>query len=557
MSTQWFHNYAAVGNSLGLTALVVSIPIFFLFWALAVKRMKGHIAGILTLALTIVITILAYGMPVGVALSAAALGMVNGLFPIGWIILTAVFFYNLTVESGQSEIIKSSISSLSADRRLQALLIAFSFSAFMEGTSGQGAPVAVAAAMLIGLGFSPLPAALICLVGNTPPVPFGPVGVPTIMMSTVTKINENVLAKAVGTDMVIMALIVPIFMLVVLAGWKNTMGALPAALVAGISYAVTCFFVSRYVGVELPAILSAFVSIVCLGIFLKFWKPKKIWRFPDDPDVATETSKKFTTGQIMKAWSPFVILMIVMATWGIPAFKNWAINVQHWAVTFPSWPFLDGIVYRTAPIVATPAKYAASYRWEFATAAGTAMFISSLISMVVLKISPATGVRVFAKTFQQLKFALITLASVIGIAFVANYSGMSYTLGLAFAHYTGKAFPLFSPVIGFLGVFLTGSVTSSAALFGKLQQVTAMQLGFNPVLTTSANLAGGVMGKLISPQSLAVACAATGMIGRETDIFRKVWKYSVMLLGIVILLIALQAYVIPGIVPHDIAAVAQ
>jgi len=557
VSTQWFHNYAAVGNSLGLTALVVSIPIFFLFWALAVKRMKGHIAGILTLALTIVITILAYGMPVGVALSAAALGMVNGLFPIGWIILTAVFFYNLTVESGQSEIIKSSISSLSADRRLQALLIAFSFSAFMEGTSGQGAPVAVAAAMLIGLGFSPLPAALICLVGNTPPVPFGPVGVPTIMMSTVTKINENVLAKAVGTDMVIMALIVPIFMLVVLAGWKNTMGALPAALVAGISYAVTCFFVSRYVGVELPAILSAFVSIVCLGIFLKFWKPKKIWRFPDDPDVATETSKKFTTGQIMKAWSPFVILMIVMATWGIPAFKNWAINVQHWAVTFPSWPFLDGIVYRTAPIVATPAKYAASYRWEFATAAGTAMFISSLISMVVLKISPATGVRVFAKTFQQLKFALITLASVIGIAFVANYSGMSYTLGLAFAHYTGKAFPLFSPVIGFLGVFLTGSVTSSAALFGKLQQVTAMQLGFNPVLTTSANLAGGVMGKLISPQSLAVACAATGMIGRETDIFRKVWKYSVMLLGIVILLIALQAYVIPGIVPHDIAAVAQ
>jgi L-lactate transport len=555
--TQWFHDYAAVGNSLGLTAIIVTIPIFFLFWALAVKRMKGHLAGILTLLLTIVITILTYKMPVHVALSAAALGMVNGLFPIGWIILTAVFFYNLTVEAGQSEIIKSSISSLSADRRLQALLIAFSFSAFMEGTSGQGAPVAVCAAMLIGLGFSPLPAALICLVGNTPPVPFGPVGVPTIMMATVTKINELVLTKAVGTDMVIMAVIIPIFMLVVLAGWKNAMGALPAALVAGISYAVTCYFVCYYVGVELPAILSSFASIVCLGIFLKFWKPKTIWRFPNDPDIATETAKKYTTGQIVKAWSPFVILMIVMATWGIPAFKSWAINVQHWAVNIPHWPFLDGIVYRTAPIVAKPAAYAASYRWEYFTAAGTAMFISSLISMVVLQISPATGAKVFVRTFKQLKFALITLASVIGIAFVANYSGMSYTLGLAFAHYTGKAFPVFSPVIGWLGVFLTGSVTSSAALFGKLQQVTAMQLGFNPVLTTSANLAGGVMGKLISPQSLAVVCAATGLIGRETDIFRKVWKYSVMLLGIVIVLIALQAYVIPGIVPQELVVAAQ
>jgi lactate permease len=377
------------------------------------------------------------------------------------------------------------------------------------------------------------------------------------MMATVTKINELVLTKAVGTDMVIMAVIIPIFMLVVLAGWKNAMGALPAALVAGISYAVTCYFVCYYVGVELPAILSSFASIVCLGIFLKFWKPKTIWRFPNDPDIATETAKKYTTGQIVKAWSPFVILMIVMATWGIPAFKSWAINVQHWAVNIPHWPFLDGIVYRTAPIVAKPAAYAASYRWEYFTAAGTAMFISSLISMVVLQISPATGAKVFVRTFKQLKFALITLASVIGIAFVANYSGMSYTLGLAFAHYTGKAFPVFSPVIGWLGVFLTGSVTSSAALFGKLQQVTAMQLGFNPVLTTSANLAGGVMGKLISPQSLAVVCAATGLIGRETDIFRKVWKYSVMLLGIVIVLIALQAYVIPGIVPQELVVAAQ
>jgi L-lactate transport len=553
----WYQNYAGAGNSLGLTALIVSIPILYLFWALAVKRMKGHIAGLSTLLITLVITILVYRMPVSVGLSATALGMVTGLFPIGWIILTAVFFYNLTVEAGQFEVIKSSISSISADRRMQALLIAFCFSAFLEGVSGQGAPVAVAAAMLIGLGFSAIPAAVICLVANTPPVPFGPVGVPTSMMISVTKINEGVMTRAIGADMCVMALIIPVFMLVVLAGWKKTIEVLPAAMVAGVSYAATCFLVCHHVGVELPAILSSFVSIVALITFLKFWKPKTIWRFPNDPPVSTATETKYTGGQVMKAWAPWVALMAIMGVWGIPAFKSWVLNTRHWLVAIPHWPFLDGVVYRTAPIVSTPAKYAASYRWEFFTAAGTAMLLSSFVAMAILRISPARGATVFGRTFKQLSFALITLSSVIGIAFLANYSGMSFTLGLAFAHYTGKAFPAVSPVIGWLGVFLTGSVTSSAALFGKLQQVTAVKIGVNPVLTTSANLFGGVMGKLISPQSIAVACAATGLIGRETDIFRKTLKYSVMLLALAIVIVVLQAYAVPGIVPKDIVAAVQ
>lgn len=553
----WFHNYAAVGNSLGLTALVVAIPILFLFWALAFKRMKGHIAGLLTLLLTLIVTIAAYHMPIRAALSATALGMLNGLFPIGWIILTAVFFYNLTVEAGQFEIIKNSISSISPDRRLQALLIAFCFSAFMEGVAGQGAPVAVAAAMLIGMGFPPLSAAIVCLVGNTPPVPFGPVGVPTAMMISVTKINEHVMTKAIGQDMCIMALIIPVFMLVVLAGWKKAMEVLPAALVAGISYAITCHMVTEHVGVELPAIVSSFVSIICLIIFLKFWKPKTIWRFANDPEVSTEMAVTHTTGQVVKAWSPFVVLMAIMGVWGIPAYKGFILNKLHWFVSIPAWPWLDGVVFRAAPIVAKPAKYAASYRWEFFTAAGTAMFISALVAMIILGIGPARGAKVFGKTFTQLKFALVTLASVLGIAFLANYSGMSYTLGLAFAHYTGRAFPAFSPVIGWLGVFLTGSVTSSAALFGKLQQVTAVAIGVNPVLTTSANLFGGVMGKLISPQSIAVACAATGLVGRETDIFRSTLRYSLVLLLFVVVLVVLQAYVIPGMVPVDIVSATQ
>jgi len=545
----WNQNYASLNGSLLLTALVVAIPIFFLFWALAVKRMKGHIAGILTLLITIVISVLVYKMPISAALSASALGMLTGLFPIGWIILTAVFLFNLTVESGQFEVIKSSISSLSPDRRIQALLIAFSFSAFMEGVAGQGAPVAVAAAMLIGLGFPALPAAVICLVANTPPVPFGPVGVPTLMMSTVTGIPATTMARAVGIDMAFMALSIPFFMVVVMVGFKRAKEVLPAALVAGISYASASLVVSTYFGPELPAITASVFSLICLVVFTKFWQPKTTWNFPEDDLARANTGTTYTAGQILKAWSPFLVLMVVMGIWGTPVFKNFAEKTHHWFLAVPKWPGLDGVVFKAAPIVAKPAAYAASYKWQWLTAPGTAMFLSALISMAVLGISPATGGRVFLKTFKQLRFALITLSSVIGLGFLANYSGMSFTLGLAFAVLTGMAFPIFSPVIGLLGVFLTGSVTSSAALFGKLQQVTAIQLGLNPVLTTSANLFGGVMGKLISPQSIAVACAAVGLVGRETDIFRKTLKYSMILLVLVIALVLLQAFVIPWILP--------
>ncbi|NWJ41219.1 MAG: lactate permease LctP family transporter [Geothrix sp.] len=546
----WNQNYAALNGSLLLTALVVAIPIFFLFWALAVKRMKGHVAGLITLLLTIIISVAVYRMPISAALSASALGMVTGLFPIGWIILTAVFLFNLTVESGQFEIIKSSISSLSPDRRIQALLIAFSFSAFMEGVAGQGAPVAVAAAMLIGLGFPPLPAAVICLVANTPPVPFGPVGVPTMMMSTVTGIPATTMARAVGIDMAFMALIIPFFMLVVMVGFKRAKEVIPAALVAGTSYGATSLVISTYFGPELPAITASVVSLLCLVIFIRFWQPKTTWTFEEDKAASqTASTTSYSAGQIFKAWSPFLILMVVMGIWGTPAFKNYAEKTHHWFLAVPKWPGLDGVVFKAAPIVAKPAAYAASYKWQWLTAPGTAMFLSSLISMVVLGIGPATGGRVFLKTFKQLRFALVTLSAVIGLGFLANYSGMSFTLGLTFAALTGMAFPIFSPVIGLIGVFLTGSVTSSAALFGKLQQVTAIQLGMNPVLTTSANLFGGVMGKLISPQSIAVACAAVGLVGKETDIFRKTLKYSLILLGIVIVVVLLQAFVIPWILP--------
>jgi L-lactate transport len=547
----WLHNYSAVGHSLGLTAMVAALPIFFLFWALAYKRMKGYLAASLTLLLMLMVAATAYGMPARAAVSAAILGMASGLWPIGWIILTAVFFYNLTVEAGQSGIIQSSISSLSRDRRLQALLIAFCFSAFLEGVAGEGAPVAVAAAMLIGLGFTPLLAAVVCLVANTPPVPFGPVGVPTSMMISVTNINSAAITKTIGSDMAILALVIPFLVLVVISGLKRTIEVWPAALVVGFSYAVTCFLVSHYLGLELPAIISSFVTMVCLIVFLKFWRPKQIWQFAYDSDNTTQAKPSYTRRQVLKAWSPYLLLMSIMSFWGTPAFTRFVQNKLHWVLNIPHWPGLDGIVYRTAPIVDVPTMYPASYRWDFLTAPGTAMLICAIATMAILRISPSRGLKVFRATCKEVRFALVTLAAVVGIGYLANYSGMSYTLGLACASYAGKLFPIVSPVVGWLGVFLTGSVTSSSALFGKLQQVTATQAGINPVLTTSANLFGGVAGKLISPQSIAIACAATGLVGRENEIFRNTIKYSLALLGLVVLIVLLEAWVVPGAIPAD------
>lgn len=467
--------------------------------------------------------------------------------------MTAVFFYNLTVEAGQFEIMKNSIASLSSDRRLQALLIAFAFSAFMEGAAGQGAPVAIAAAMLIGLGFPPLPAAIICLVANVPPVPFGPVGTPTITMGKVTGISDSILSLCVGLNEAIMAIIIPIAMLIVLCGWKKTKEVLPAALVTGLSYAIPSYIIARLLGVTLPAVVGSITSLICTALFLMVWKPKTIWRFPDEEGVKV-SDKKYTNRQVFKAWSPFLILMALMGTWGSPGFKSWVANDLQWFVNIKHWPGLDGIVMQTAPIVSKPAVYAASYKWDFFGYAGTAMLISAIIAIIILGIKPKTALRVLGQTLKQLSYSLITIMSVLGLAYLANYSGMSFSLGLAFAS-TGVLFPIFSPVLGWLGVFLTGSVTSSAALFGKLQQVTAGQLGLNPILTVSANLIGGSVGKLISPQSIAIACAATGLVGKENQIFRKTSKYSVILLGIVIILVLIQAHIVPGIVPQIPVAV--
>ena len=544
---QWHQIYAPVADNIVLSGLVAALPVFFLLWALAVKRMKGYLAGLGTLSVAFLIAVLVYRMPFSAAISATLLGVANGLFPIGYIILTSVFLYNLIVKSGKFEIIKESISYLSGDQRIQALLIAFCFSAFLEGAAGQGAPVAIAAAILIGMGFPPLMAAVVCLVANVPPVPFGPVGVPTITMAAVTEVNVMVLTDAVAMNCALVAVIIAFATIWVMAGWKKTVEILPVILFTGVVYGVVSYAIARTVGPTLPSVITPLVSLGSLAVFLKYWQPKELWSFSGGGAVASPRGSRYANGEIFRAWSPFLLVTLTMTIWGQPAFKTWLASTG-WFFNVPSWPGLDGVVYRVAPIVSTPAKYAASFKWDVVGYAGTAMLLAIFVSLFILRINFKTAGEVFTATLKQLGYSLITVASFIGLAFLANYSGISYTLGLAFAK-TGALFPIFSPILGWLGVFLTGSVTSSCALFGKLQQVTAGQLGLNPILTIAANEVGGIMGKLISPQSIAIACAATGMVGRETDIFRAVLKYSVILLGIVILMILAQAYLVPGIVP--------
>lgn len=545
---QWMQNYSALGGNLGLTAIAAVIPILYLFWALAIKRMKGHLAGSSTLLVLLIIAILVYHMPVSTAISAAALGAVTGLVPIGWIILAAVFLYNLMVESGQFEIFKNSIASVSSDRRIQSLIIAFSFSAFMEGVAGQGAPVAVVAAMLIGMGFAPMTAATIGLIGNTPPVPFGPIGVPTLMMGTVTGLGGATVARGVGMDMAILAIFIPLFMMIVLTrNWRSTVEVLPAILVAGFGFAIPCLLITRFIGPELASVISSGVSLLCMFALMKVWRPQTVWRFANDTESSAGANVKYTSGQVFRAWSPFLVLIVIMLIWAIPSFKAFIGNDLKLFLAVPHWPLLDGIVYQVAPVVAKPAKYAASYRLDYILTPGSAILLVSIICLPILGVSPSKALQVFGKTFMQLRYTFIMLMSVIGIGFLANYSGVSHTLGLALALYTGMLFPIFSPIIGLIGTFMTGSVTSSAALFGKLQQVTAGQIGVNQMLTITASVFGSVAGKLISPQSIAIACGGVGMVGQEPGIFRRIIPYAIMILVFVIVIVLIEAWIVPGI----------
>lgn len=528
-------------NSIGLSALLAAVPILFIFWALVIKKMKGYLASLLTLAVAVILAILAYGMPFKLAVSSTVHGALYGLFPICWVIIGAVFLYNATVKSGQFEIIKNFMASITSDRRLQALLVAFSFGSFIEGAAGMGAPVAITAAMLVGLGFNPLYAAGICLIANTVPVAFGSVGIPVITAAQVSGIPEMAVSQMVGRTLPILALIVPFYLVVLMSGFKKAMEVMPAILISSVVFSVVQFLTSNYINPMLPGILAGLASIVCLTVFLKYWKPKSVWRFKEEPQQTIDTKLMYSTWQVIKAWSPFIIMTLLIVTWGMQSVKNSLNSIGQLKFFIPG---LENSILKPdgSSLGIKP------FDFNYLSNAGTATVIATLLSLPLIGLSLKQGVKVFFSTLYQLRFPIITIASIVGFAFIANNSGMSITIAMALAS-TGILFPFFSPVLGWLGVFLTGSDTSSNALFCKLQSTSADAIGVSPVLTVGANASGGVTGKMISPQSIAIGAASVGLVGKESEIFRFTLKHSFILLFIICVITIIQAYVTPWMIP--------
>lgn len=544
----WMQIYDPAGN-LWLSSLIAALPIIFFFVALAVLRMKGHVAGTVTVLIALAVAIFFYKMPVGMALASAGYGFLYGLWPIAWIIVSAVFLYKITVKTGQFDIIRSSVVAITEDQRLQMLMVGFSFGAFLEGAAGFGAPVAITAALLVGLGFNPLYAAGLCLIANTAPVAFGAMGIPMIVAGKVTGLDPFVIGQMAGRQLPLLAMIVPFWIVAIMDGWRGIKETWPAILVAGGSFAIGVYFTSNFIGPELPDITSALFSLVSLTLFLKVWKPKRIFRFKEVTE-AERDSHVFTSAQIFKAWSPFLILTAVVTIWSLKPFKALFAKGGALNSTVISFPIdgLDKLVTKVEPIVAKATAMPAVYDLNLLSATGTAILIAAIISMVVLKMKPAEGVTTFVETLSELKRPIYTIGTVLAFAFVANYSGLSSTLALLLAG-TGFMFPFFSPVLGWMGVFLTGSDTSSNALFCSLQATTAHQIGASDVLLVTANTTGGVTGKMISPQSIAVACAAVGLVGKESNLFRFTLKHSLAFLCIIGVITMLQNYVLQWMIP--------
>ena len=564
MQTLWQQNYDPAGN-IWLSALVALIPIVFFFLALTKLRLKGYQAGTVTVLLALGVALLFYKMPVSAALASAVYGFFYGLWPIAWIIVAAVFLYKLSVKTGQFDVIRSSILSVTHDQRLQLILVGFCFGAFLEGAAGFGAPVAITAALLVGLGFKPLYAAGLCLIANTAPVAFGAMGIPVIVAGQVSGIDPFLIGQMAGRQLPFMTILVLFWIMAIMDGWRGVKETWPAVLVGGGSFAVVQFLTANYIGPELPDITSAIVSLIALTGFLKVWQPKRIFRF----DTAESTTSQatgakapaaakpqagatapLTAGAIVKAWSPFIILTAMVTLWSLKPFKALFAAGGPLASTIINIPvpMLDKLVAKMPPVVAQATPYGAVYTFNWLAATGTAILIAAILTIAFARFSPAKAVATLGETVRELVIPIYSIGMVLAFAFVANYSGLSATLALALAH-TGQAFVFFSPFLGWIGVFLTGSDTSANALFGALQATTANQLGLSPVLTVAANTTGGVTGKMISPQSIAIACAAVGLAGKESDLFRFTVKHSLVFAAIIGIICTLQAYVFTWMIP--------
>ncbi len=558
MLQQWQQIYDPMGN-IWLSSLIALIPIIFFFLALAVFRMKGSVAGTITVLLALLVSLFSYQMPVVMAFASMIYGFCYGLWPIAWIIIGAVFLYKISVKTGQFDIIRSSILSITEDQRLQMLFVGFAFGTFLEGAAGFGAPVAITAALLVGLGFKPLYAAGLCLIVNTAPVAFGAMGIPIIVAGQVSGVDTHEISRMVGRQLPFMVPIVLFWIMAIMDGWRGVKETWPAVIVGGGSFALAQYLTSNFVGPELPDITAAIASLISLTVLLKFWQPKHIFRFADQDanldeaatePLAAQQQQKYSMAQIAKAWSPFAILTAMVTIWSIKPFKDLFAKdgALHDLVISIKVPYLHQLIQKMPPVVPEIKDYDAIYKFDWISATGTAIFIAAIITIMFLKMKPKAAVVTFGETINELKVPIYSIGMVLAFAFIANYSGMSATLALALAH-TGQAFTFFSPFLGWLGVFLTGSDTSANALFSALQATTAQQIGVPEVLLVAANTSGGVTGKMISPQSIAIACAAVGLVGKESDLFRFTVKHSISFTVMIGIIITLQAYVFPWMIP--------
>ena len=554
MLQHWQQIYDPMGN-IWVSSAIALIPIIFFFLALAVFRMKGSVAGTITVVLALLVSLFAYQMPTMMALASLIYGFFYGLWPIAWIIIGAVFLYKVSVKTGQFDIIRSSILSITEDQRLQMLFVGFAFGTFLEGAAGFGAPVAITAALLVGLGFKPLYAAGLCLIVNTAPVAFGAMGIPIIVAGQVSGVETMEISQMVGRQLPFMVPIVLFWIMAIMDGWRGVKETWPAVIVGGGSFALAQYLTSNFVGPELPDITASIASLVSLTILLKYWQPKHIFRFANEDDsmsenLAEQKQQKYSLAQIAKAWSPFAILTVMVTIWSVKPFKDLFTKdgALHDLVISIKVPYLHQMIQKMPPVVAEVKDYDAIYKFDWFSATGTAIIIAAIITIIFLKMKPKEAVVTFAETVNELKIPIYSIGMVLAFAFIANYSGMSATLALALAH-TGQAFTFFSPFLGWLGVFLTGSDTSANALFGALQATTAQQIGVPEVLLVAANTSGGVTGKMISPQSIAIACAAVGLVGKESDLFRFTVKHSITFTVMIGIIITLQAYVFPWMIP--------
>ena len=558
----WQQNYDPFNNII-LSCLVASIPVIVMLVLLGFMHMKAHYAAALGLLSALAISIFVFGMPAQMAGLAAGYGAAFGLLPIGWIVLNIIFLHQLTEEDGSFKVLQHSLSNITDDRRLQLLLIAFAFGAFFEGAAGFGTPVAVTAALLIGLGFKPLAASGLSLIANTAPVAYGALGTPVIALAAVTGLDLLQLSGMIGRILPFFSFLVPFWLIWAFAGWRAMWDIWPAIFVTGMSFAITQFLVSNYHGPWLVDVIAAIVSMVSLVLFLKVWKPKKVWTSTtlkghendasDVPDLASEKPSRHGAGAgaaifakndtraVVMAWLPWAILTVFVFVWGIPAFKQALDGIGIVKIPFDG---LHNMIEKVPPVAPTPHKEAAIYNFNYLSATGSGILLAAFIAGLCMRYSPLDLVRIYLRTIYRVRYSLLTIVLMLALGYLTRYSGLDATLGLAFAM-TGPFYPLFGTLLGWLGVAITGSDTAANVLFGGLQKVTAQQLGLDPVLMASANSAGGVMGKMIDAQSIVVASTATRWFNHEGDILRYVFFHSVALAVLVGGMVTLMAYVRP------------